>query len=61
VGIFVVSPFVMAQGPPSSDSEDPGDTREYQYESDGEEALGRSACSLFREAGRDYRRKLFQD
>lgn len=43
----------MARGPPSSDSEP--DVQEYQYESNGEEMLGNSACALFQEAGGDYR------
>ena len=49
----------MAQGPPSSDSEPdvPDDTREYQYESEGEEMLGTSARSLLREAHGSYRRE----
>ena len=57
----VLPPSIMAQGPPSSDSEDPDGIREYQYESEGEEALSRRAQSLFHEAGQDYRRKSIQD
>ena len=53
----------MVQGPPSSDSEDIDDgaleALEYQYESEGEEALARSARSLLREADGSYRCKLF--
>lgn len=48
----------MVQGPPSSDSEGPPDTQEYQYQSDGEQTLAQSARSLFAEAGNDYRCKL---
>ena len=59
-GILRAPPPIMAQGPPSSDSEDTGDIAVYQYESEGEEALGRSVRALFDEAGQDYRRKSFQ-
>ena len=48
----------MAQGPPSSDSESDDDVCRYQYESEGEERLGASACNLLNEAGGDYRRKF---
>lgn len=48
----------MVQGPPSSDSEDLDDVREYQYESEGEERLGTSARTLLRESRGDYRCKL---
>lgn len=60
LAFFRAPPSIMVQGPPSSDSEGPSDALEYQYESEGEEALG-SVCSLFHEAGWDYRRKSFQD
>ena len=50
---------MMAQDPPSSDSEVEvfGDTERYQYESEGEEILGASARSLMRESNGNYRRK----
>jgi hypothetical protein len=49
----------MVQGHLSSDSEDPPDLQEYQYESEGEHTLGMSARTLFSESGRNYRRKSF--
>jgi hypothetical protein len=49
----------MVQGPPSSDSEDGDDPQQYQYESEGEEALGTSARTLFQEAGGNYRCEAF--
>ena len=49
----------MAKDPPSSDSEDSNEPREYRYESEGEEQLGTRARALLREANGDYHRKFF--
>ena len=47
----------MVQGPPSSDSENGDYLQEYEFESEGEETLGRSARALFHAADGNYRRK----
>lgn len=51
----------MVQGPPLSDSESdaPGNTEEYHYESEGEERLGDSARALLHESGGNHRCESF--